>query len=69
VMSAYWANFAIRGDPNGPGLPAWPEFKPEDGQRMNLGPMSPEPVLDSRRIAVFDELYRRVFGDASGGRQ
>jgi para-nitrobenzyl esterase len=69
VMSAYWANFAIRGDPNGPGLPAWPEFKPENGQRMNLGPMSPEPALDSRRIAVFDELYRRVFGDASGGRE
>lgn len=36
-MSAYWANFIKRGDPNGSGLPQWPRFAPGSAELMELG--------------------------------
>jgi para-nitrobenzyl esterase len=37
TMSQLWANFVKRGDPNGPGLPQWPEFANGSGGVMELG--------------------------------
>ncbi|MBL7253510.1 carboxylesterase/lipase family protein [Paractinoplanes lichenicola] len=37
TMSAYWLNFVRRGDPNGPGLPAWPTVKQAPEQAMEFG--------------------------------
>jgi carboxylesterase type B len=59
MMSAYWANFAANGDPNGKGLPFWPAVDLADIRTlMQLGD-------DSGRIPVASEarfeFYRRFF--------
>jgi para-nitrobenzyl esterase len=41
LMRKYWSNFARSGDPNGPGLPNWPKYKPQaDAQVMYLNTQS-----------------------------
>ncbi len=37
-MSSYWTNFARTGNPNGPGLPAWPRYEDTNAQVMVFGP-------------------------------
>ena len=37
TMRAYWIRFAATGDPNGPGLPAWPAFEPGSDRYQELG--------------------------------
>ena len=36
VMLSYWTNFAKRGEPNGTGLPVWPEFDTATGAYMRF---------------------------------
>ena len=41
LMQGYWTNFAKTGDPNGPGLPDWPQFKTSSEEMMRFTPTGP----------------------------
>lgn len=49
TLQRYWANFARTGDPNGPGLPVWPAFTPDDRRHMAFTPDGPRGAQDLRR--------------------
>jgi para-nitrobenzyl esterase len=58
IMAAYWTNFAKTGDPNGPGLPKWPAYRPEDGyQVMHLtAEPSASPDTQRARYVLLDSI-------------
>lgn len=60
LMSSYWANFAISGDPNGPGLPRWAAYDSKTDLSMELGigrlGLRPWSDLDKRRLDLLDRI-------------
>jgi para-nitrobenzyl esterase len=61
AMAAYWTNFAKTGDPNGPGLPAWPAFTSADSHVLQLGdPIAVDAVVDLESLQRFDAVYDQV---------
>jgi para-nitrobenzyl esterase len=60
-VSSYWTNFARTGNPNGPGLPFWPDYRGADGDPvMHLSPASQaEPDRHRARAAFIASLPRQ----------
>ena len=57
-MSAYWTNFAKSGDPNAPGLPAWPGFDVSSQRTIQLGDdIRPEAFRNDDLLTRIDRLY------------
>jgi para-nitrobenzyl esterase len=60
VMSAYWVNFIKSGNPNGKGLPQWPEYTAKEKQIMILGDKPAAATLPDQE--ALDFIYTRMKG-------
>jgi para-nitrobenzyl esterase len=61
-MSSYWANFMAKGDPNGSGLPAWPQLKDlSKDKSIVLGDtVQVETSVPAEKLAFFNARYTRL---------
>jgi para-nitrobenzyl esterase len=57
-MADYWSNFAKTGNPNGPGLPTWPQYESNDGYQVMHLSANPgaAPDADRARYEFLDQL-------------
>ncbi|MBI4803710.1 MAG: carboxylesterase family protein [Desulfovibrio sp.] len=58
-VMAYWVNFAKTGDPNGPGLPAWPAYDARSDSNLNFADtVQAEQHLYQRECDFIDKVSR-----------
>lgn len=57
TVQQYWVNFATNGDPNGPGLPAWSVFSPENPTVLHFdGKIAAGPIPNQKNYAFWDKV-------------
>jgi para-nitrobenzyl esterase len=66
-MSSYWVNFITKGDPNGNGLPRWPEFKDLSKSTVMVFGDAPqvEPAAPAPKLAFYSSAFQRLLKSAT----
>jgi len=65
-MATYWVNFARTGNPNGTGLPTWPEYRAKQQVLYLDDPIHSGPGADIASLRQFDAVYDQVRGAPFG---
>jgi para-nitrobenzyl esterase len=61
VMSSYWINYMRSGNPNGGGLPEWPQFSTKTDHVMEFGDtISPRLTPFKDEFVVLDDVSERM---------
>jgi para-nitrobenzyl esterase len=66
-MSSYWVNFIMKGDPNGNGLPQWPEFKNLTSGKVMVFGDSPQvdTVTPASKLQFYTAAFQRLLRNAT----
>ncbi|MBR0820771.1 carboxylesterase/lipase family protein [Bradyrhizobium liaoningense] len=56
TMMSYWVNFAMHGNPNGPGLPAWPAYDESDVVQIIGNTIEARPNPQAARFRFLDSF-------------
>jgi para-nitrobenzyl esterase len=67
-MSSYWVNFIAKGDPNGSGLPRWPEYKDlTSGKVMVFGDTPQvESTTPAAKLSFYQAAFQRLLKSPAG---
>ena len=60
LIASYWTNFAKVGEPNGPGLPTWPDYEPGRYTTMEIGRQTgPIPVASPEKVDFLRSFLKK----------
>jgi para-nitrobenzyl esterase len=64
TMRAYWTRFARTGDPNGPGLPRWPNYDAGTDACLDLGAtVSVRPTPRLAELRRYEQIMKEIFAE------